>query len=708
MQLTIRTLCCFNVFVILVASSVAQPGPIIVPVPSGAPSSPPSPFTAATSSSSGQGLVAAQWTYRKDGLGYQWNFNQSGCVVNGTNSCFSGGLYLQINGSQFTATQNLMTPDGMEYVLSRTMSNIHVTRRMKVDAARGAVRYIETLRNNSNSAVQITVALRTVLGSSARAVVTNNAVPFASKLGKKDVGLMAISSSSSRPSAMFLISEASAQMKPAISVSSRQVYVFTWTVKLPPRGTTSILHYVAQRRGINEAQVPSHFAPFYKSRLIKPDIPRDLRKTIANFGTSGANVAELPLMDAVNSLANELDVERAKLDVLFLDEDAALQGDLQCEGLTVTTKFGKTKVKLEDVALFYGAAGAGRPMRVYLRNGEILNGPFAAEKLKLSTSAGLAVDVIPDQLNMLFTRVSPNDGKAVANAVAYAQTYFGDRVALAKPSSEDPAAIIEAATAWGSIRVSPDQVVMLQQVRDPYPGYKLYLRNQSRFLVLLQGKPIKLPTLRFGSIDLAPYSIEWIYQIQSKEQAAMIAPIEDRPHCEVIGENMLAGTLDLATVGLRTSAGHTEVDMKKVHAITRRETENDGRLPEFTIELADGSRLVGQLAQSLLPFKCDTNRLRIPVEHIVAIRVPKPKPRPKPPEVKKDDPKKTDPKKGDPVKTKDETATGAAPSEGSETHEARIRELIEKARRAAEERARPRPPQPDAPQPERADPLSDG
>lgn len=72
---------------------------------------------------------------RQDVLGFSWDIEVNyGAIGNGTNSCFSMAEMLMVNGSQFSVSgQAMMTPDGSEYVLTRSRSGVLITRRIKLD-----------------------------------------------------------------------------------------------------------------------------------------------------------------------------------------------------------------------------------------------------------------------------------------------------------------------------------------------------------------------------------------------------------------------------------------------------------------------------------------------------------------------------------------------------------------------------------------------
>ena len=368
-------------------------------------------------------------------MGFRWDIQQNGSVNDGSNDCFDTGLVLLVNGSQFSAQKPMMTADGGEYVLSRSMAGCRVTRRVLVDLARAAVRYVEVFENTGSNPVKLKVTVRSTLGGSCRQVVTDGGSPFSGGLGKKDGGVLTVSSSN-RPCVLFLVAEPRSKTKPQVKVQSRRTLTFTYDVTVKPRKTVSLVHLVAQRRGATSANVADLVKPFYhRRRLVKPEVPRHLRRTVVNFplGSGGEMPGAGPALKPVLDLAERLGVERGAADILVVGEEGQLRGKMTGRALSVETVHGKTTLGLGEVALIVGGAGLGRQERVYLRSGEILVGPVEAEGLTLGSESGLEVELAPSRIDMLFTAKDPLDGTPPPEAVAFVETRLGERLALVGP-----------------------------------------------------------------------------------------------------------------------------------------------------------------------------------------------------------------------------------------------------------------------------------
>jgi hypothetical protein len=453
-----------------------------------------------------ENLVPADFSQKTDSLGFLWDVQQNGVVNNGSNDCFDGGLKLSVNGNQFSSLHPMMTPDGAEYVLGGKAGGVEVARRIRVDTARSVARYIEVFANTSRCEVSHTVTVGSKLGGSCGEVITSGGAIFQSGLGETDSGLLTVSSTN-RPCVMFLVAGPRSKVRPVVVVKSKRTFTFAYNITVKPGKTVSIVHLVAQRRGVTTANVAELFKGFSRGgRLVSAEIPKPLRRTVVNFRSgSGVDVGEPgPGLRPVLDLADKLDVERGEADVLVVGEEGRLPGNVKCGGLVVSTAYGEAALDFKDVALLAGGAGIGRQERVYLRSGEVLAGPMEAGEMAFTSEAGMEIALVPSKVDMLFMRTAPEDGRPSPGVAAFVVTRLGERLAV----SEDVPAELAMATPWGPLRVALEEVQGLSYVREPRPGHRLALRDGSRLSVILTGREIRFTTPRFGPVALAPQSVE--------------------------------------------------------------------------------------------------------------------------------------------------------------------------------------------------------
>jgi hypothetical protein len=467
-------------------------------------------------------LVSAKFSAIQDQMGFRWDFAPNGQINDGTNDCFDGGPALHIGPAQFVSNRPMMVPGTGEYVLSKTKGNLKVTRRVLVDKKRGAVRYLEMFENTGTSRQDLTVSLNTRLGGSQTQFMTSAGKPFTGKLGRSDQGLMAVRGDQ-RPAVMFLVTGRGAKVRPTVVVSNGNRNVsFKYSLKIPPKKTVSLLHFVAQRNAVTPQAVPSVFKTFYRGRPIKGHVPAEAAGTIANFGRVSGSAGDEGGASVVADLADSLGVELGKRAALVMGEDAILTGDVHCAGLAVVTARGKVDVPFGEVAAVAGGAGSGRIARVYLRTGEVLVGGIEARGFEIETPR-FRIPLDPERVNVLFTPTSKTDGKPPEGADAFVTTRSSERLAV-----KARGVVLAAATPWGTLRVPLEGVRSLTRRAEGTPLHSLTLTSGSRVSVILCGDTLAFETPRFGRAEVRPTEVASLARIMRSKTGLDFLPPDVR------------------------------------------------------------------------------------------------------------------------------------------------------------------------------------
>jgi len=290
----------------------------------------------------------------------------------------------------------------------------------------------------------------------------------------------------------------------------------------------------------------------------------------------------------------------------------------------------------------------GRVPRLYLRDGEVMAGAIEAKGLRLKAEWGMEVPVAPEHLIALATRKGPRDGVPGPEAVALLATHTGDCLAV---GGQRPI-VLEAATAWGVLRVPLEELVHLGYVREPQPGHRVLLADGTRLTVLLRGETLEVQSLRFGPLRLAMCEIASLTRLGVKAKQATVADEPDEQDAadasgeagfHLVGENRLAGVFDAAELRLVTASGVVPVHTRKVCRIERRGDEGGKASSGFDIELLGGMKLAGRFEDRVLAIRRHNSVLRVPVQHIESFTTPLPKKREKAPAPKEPEPKEEEP-----------------------------------------------------------------
>lgn len=571
-----------------------------------------------------QSLVPANFSQKTDSQGYRWDINGHGRISSGTNSCFSNALTLNVNGNSFSSPQSsMMTADGSEYILTRQVSNFQVTRRIKVDPTACAARYVEMIHNPGPAPLTATVALSTQLARGpCQALVTDTGAPAGTTLGEKDTGLIVFGQpSSGQLSILFHLAGARSKIKPTIKNNSNYQFTMTYSVSVGPGQTVSILHGIAQRR---LAAIPTGkaaaelFKPFnQRARDWTRDLAREVRRSIVNLG--GLSFGGWGGSQALVSLES-LGVDPQAADVLAVGQQTRLHGTATCKAFEMQTHYGTLKVSWEKIAAVAGERFTGGKPRVFLRDGQVLNGEITIEDLQFTMNTGLKLDVASENLDRVVLRANTEDGKPAAEVAAMLETTDGDCLALVGAGDQR----VAATTPWG------DRVIALEEIQwmfatEDRVGHRLVLRDGSRLFAFLDASALSLSTLLFDVQQFRPVQVRRMSAVRLKSPEESAAAEIAVPHVLLAGENVLVGQVDLPAVHFVTLGQKVPVPPNQIRLLRNvtGEVEMAGG-PMFEAELWDGGTITGELTELVLPVRAADRVAKVPVHDVLEVRVPTP------------------------------------------------------------------------------------
>ena len=574
-------------------------------------------------------LIQANFNKKTDKLGFRWDINSAGSIRDGSNDCFDTGLRLRINGSEFNGDKNMMTPNGTEYVLSSNNANynmaknLNVTRRIFLDMARGGARYLDIIKNNSKHLQTINLENYTSLGGSCQFAIASDGKPFqGGKLGKKQIGFATISQSrNSRPSVIFLVAAANSKVKPLIQINSNRQVKFTFNnVKIKPGKTVVIGYWVLQRKNLTAANIGKAIAPFYKQRYIKPNIPKKIKKYLLNMKMlNPAEEMMESLVQPMINLADECGVfpdEKGRA-ILWLGQDEKLVGKLSMKGLSIKTAYGKCEVAADQVGIIVGGAGVNRPMRVFLRNGEIIEGVIEGKDMVFQPeSYSNPLPLVPERMNILFTGNFLKPYVKTPEAMTFLQTNDGNRLLVSDPNL----VVFNVATPWGIFTLNGGKLDYLLVVRDPVPQYRIGLKSGARFNAMMLKRGIMVDTLRFGKVELTTDRIKsWhLLDLKKKDQVGVLERLEtyELRNGQVLlpGDSIFDAELDMDKLNIVTPLGVNAQNGKDILEIERLDSE--GTYPKFAVRVSNGTKYEGSFAHPFLSFKYGKRTWRFPVQHV--------------------------------------------------------------------------------------------
>ncbi len=577
-------------------------------------------------------LVPARFADVSDRLGKRWDIKQNGTVNDGQSDCFDTGLTLTVNGQQFNANQPQMTVDGSEYVLSQApRDKLTVTRRIRVDIERSGARFIESVHNGGKKTKTISFVLTSNLGSTCQSVVTTTGTPFAGQLDKKDVGIFAIQRPGSRPSVLFLCGGQTGKrgVKPQIQVNNNRTIIMTFSgITCPAGATVSVVHWVAQRSAAGHAGLADLVKTFYhRNRLVTPEVPRDLRRSVVNFRSSGYSFSDMvteDLLEPLNEAMDERGIDLEQGDVLWFGEDNQVVGTLTCDALSIKTAYGDTPLVLGDWGLLQGGSGVGRAMSVHLLSGEILHGMIEAKGFALKLLRDDAVIALgPEAIDTLARKIPERSIATNSATRLVVQLANGDRLLL-KP---DQAGSLEMLTAWGSFTCPLNALAGLNYTRDPQPGYQVHLRDGGHFWAIIPSRALSaLDTERFGTIDIDTRAVRLLQRLEPPvEDAAADAlddPMDAVAHVELINGDLLAGHLASGILRVATGTALHSLNAADIRSLRVEEEGDNERV--VTLGTHAGSSLEGTISDQMFTVISGTNRLHVPAAYLLRCWQPVP------------------------------------------------------------------------------------
>jgi hypothetical protein len=604
-----------------------------------------------------QTLIDPQWQQQRDSQGAFWMFDpQSSVRINGGMSMLMNINPAMVNNMQFMPSRVQMRPDGTEYVFEANNANnnpfggmaptLLTLRRIKLDLQSSTVRFVDSFQNPGPTPIQVNVATGSSMRVPIQSVMSGpsgttlnaangqpmlnpatGAVPYSVPGGamvhlsmpEHDCGIVLQSPVGGFPGLMFYVPE-SANVKPSIDIQSMRRLQVSYTLTVPAQATASVVWGLVQRpqqAKLDAAEIKNQLKVF-QSREWLADLPESVAKSIVNYRrfSSSPNSSAGSLLQPVLDIAAQYGIERGKVDVLVQDEQTQLSGLMTGSNFFVGTPLGKTSVPLSEVALFCGGAGADRPMRLYLRNGEILTGQVNADSLVLKAQTGVEAKLLPKDVHMLFLHAGRDDGKTVAAAHSVLETNDGLRLLLS--GSDAP---LHAVTPWGALDVGLSEIESLVARRDPQPVYRLTLKDGSSLSVLFQGEFPLVQSLRFGPVNLSSAGVRQL----SSLKALVLAKESDReervglagPHCRLIDDTVLSGTIDLPNMTVTTAGGVLSIAMSQIReAQHSSDPQADG---PFDIQLDDGRRINGRLTNRTLTIRFHGKVWTVPAQHLIGI-----------------------------------------------------------------------------------------
>jgi hypothetical protein len=583
----------------------------------------------------GAALVPAQFVpfhAMTDGQGYLWDLDQMGRIMNGTDSCFSQSFMLLINNNQFQPNSSLMTPNGCEVVLhgGSVLPGLQVTRRCRVEGKSTGARFVEIFTNVGAAPLRFNASVYLTCGNGMwQSAITDSGKVNPTALDKKETGMVLFNPSQNGCISVALcLAGPSAKVRPAIQpVNNGQPILFSYSINLPPRKMAAIVYGAAQCRLEEQPdakRVASQLKPFSGSSWVE-DLPAEIRRAVINFSGFGSDFQWDDV--GIGKVLSRLETNSGPSDILAFGAGTRLKGTAACKAVSLETRFGGLTTSLDKVVAVAGARDHSGRAVVLFRDGQALIGKLRLENFIFTLNSGLQIEAASDHLERLYMRATYGGTEAVGAALtavgaddrgAMLQTTEGERLALAATGKET----IALASPWGRFEFPLDELAWVSAIAEP-PGHRAVLRDGTRLFGYLAGGPLKLPTRSFGVQSFSPLEVQAIRGFLERE--IVDDPLQRGEPCVVLsGDNLIIGRIDLPVLHV-VAAGQTIAfppgQIRKFHAV---DAGPHTEQTTFEVELWDGSKLAGKLAEGMLPVRRGGVSRQVPTRDVVEIYVPSP------------------------------------------------------------------------------------
>lgn len=203
-----------------------------------------------------------------DGKSFIYDIGDNGVLVNGTLNAYQNMYRLRVNGTNYVGKPSIVATQGREVITSRYIepnSGLEIRRRIYVSKNYNFARYMEIIKNPTDTAQTVNIEVYGALGSGANTVAAYNQKQF----------LITDDNSSKINGLPALLHYHSQAGSPVTATHSLIGDKLNWTydnVTIPAQSQVRLLYFVAQTQDVNSAyqfalKFPSNPTALYEGIL---------------------------------------------------------------------------------------------------------------------------------------------------------------------------------------------------------------------------------------------------------------------------------------------------------------------------------------------------------------------------------------------------------------------------------------------------------
>ncbi|MDF1823692.1 MAG: hypothetical protein P1U68_03560 [Verrucomicrobiales bacterium] len=585
----------------------------------------------------------------QDENGFFWQAAGNGSLTSGETQYLQSGLNWLIDGVSFepsTATVRPpdLFPENSGVTLTEQRENLILTRELKLDRERGAVRVFDSIKNTGAKEAELDVVLRTTYPFAWQSLHGIDGELLSKEpvlsLGEKDDGLVVhFSAAEGHHDTFLLTGGGGGALRPRLNASTnKRELSMSYRMTIPAGDTQSLLHWISQRAMPDMSEAPGNFSLFYhRDQLVRSGLDTPKQAQVVNFPPSAfpneiTAPGGLKSLIALNMILDPLGVVRKGEDVQFLSATNRVSGTLSSDGdlEIMANHLGKISIPLSKLAAIRGGGGIGRKQIFYLRDGQVRAGRLISGNLFMTVSGGAEASPLDiDQVNLITRRTEGSDGTPVKGTTHFVRLL--DQSVFAVIAGDTP--LIPLATPWGNTRTGLGDIQELGHIISPYPTHRIHSEEGSIYSAFLSDELISLKVAGDEPVEISTHLISQAWKAGAsslilREFGEAWLDLDEAPPGSDEGGALLSGNQFLKAelsgdqLSVQDAGGTVTVDSSAIRQIRRDLPEKGSLEQHFVIEMRNGETLTGLFERPFLSLSREGRPLEIPIESFIVYRAP--------------------------------------------------------------------------------------
>jgi hypothetical protein len=491
----------------------------------------------------GPGMVNLPYVVN-DSSGNQWMIYQNGWLrQQGNMPLYSQAATLTVNGQHVQSQVNQARQDDKtgEIIFDNLAApNVTVTRRIKVNAEGGYVRYIDVFRNTQGQEQSLNIGFQTNFNYG---VATSAMVPDPKS---KERQLAWVAQMQAGRALLEVYGGRGVKTIPTINFMPNNALVgATMQLSIPAGKEVALVHLHGTA---NSQEAAADFVESIRDAKLLADVPPAIRKLIVNFG-------------AATGYVDDREILRGDLfDVVELRSGDVVKGTLKEPEFRLETFYGNVVLPADRIVAMMNI-GQFRPRQLLVTvDGEVFGGKLAKETIDLELSSGQTTQIPLSQVARAGYRKRAGEPDEWTFDKPMVILRSGDRVCIAAPAQP-----IEVLTRYGMLKLQPQSVAAIAFQAEDHGVHQIYLIDGSAFAGLVASPQLQT---QLGGPNGQQVSFPSAAVRRLQLTSKIADPDDDTPTLTLSNNDTLVGTLS-GKLKLDTAFDTIVLDAAEIRSLSR-------------------------------------------------------------------------------------------------------------------------------------------